>query len=404
MQNQQCDQTGSHSLSGYSTLLGFIPSAPTLPNNTPTPNQTQASEAVPQPQVEVFQTQIVRTSSPGWPQIRDIQEELLLACRQGLNIPQDNIGIPRKGKWSKEEREALLGWLSDGGNYTRVKTKGKQVWVDLAHKKGLFCGTRSWSAIKGQWEDWKKKYEVAKRRVESTGEGLKEEEQWSSMESRRYYYSIPFTVTNDYIAEWLNNQCPNYRWIAEILQKDKSFNAPFVIEIGGSSTRSIVNGIDDGLEPEEIDSISEWESENDSIHPPAGSQKIPLKGKRRRSKEMTGTKAVKKIKKSEEVAIMEEIGQQRLLQEKEKLEYTKRKDEADRNLELEREERIKKENDEDRAMERWKEENRHQEQMRKEEREDRWEARLQEELQMQRQEFALRMRRLEEGANARRQE
>ena len=41
---------------------------------------------------------------------------------------------------------------------------------------------------------------------------------------------------------------------------------------------------------------------------------------------------------SDEAAIIEEIGQQRLLQEKEKLEYMKRKGE------------------EDRAMERWKEE------------------------------------------------
>ena len=224
------------------------------------------------------------------------------------------------------------------------------MWVDLAQDKGLFCGTRSWSAIKGQWKDWKKKYEAATRRIESTGEGLKEEEQWSSVECRKCSnYSILSNVTNGYIAEWLNNQCPNYRRIAEILQTDKSFNAPFVIEIGGSSTRSVVNGVDDGLEPEEIESVSEWESEGDSIHPPAGRQEIPSRGKRRRSKEMTGTKAVKKNKKSEEAVIIEEIGQQRLLQEKEKFDYMKRKDEADRNLELAKEDRAKKENDEDRA-------------------------------------------------------
>jgi len=57
--------------------------------------------------------------------------------------------------------------------------------MDLAQDKGLFYGTRSLSAIKGQREDWKKRYEAAKRRVESTGEGQKEEEQWSSMESRK---------------------------------------------------------------------------------------------------------------------------------------------------------------------------------------------------------------------------
>jgi hypothetical protein len=76
----------------------------------------------------------------------------------------------------------------------------------------------------------------------------------------------------------------------------------------------------------------------------------------------------------------------------------KRKDEEDRNLELVKEERIKKENDEDRAIERWKEETA----PRANEKggaEDRREARLQEELQIQRQEFALRMRRLEGGAN-----
>jgi hypothetical protein len=180
--------------------------------------------------MEASRTQIARTPSPDWPQIRDIQEELLLAYRQGLNIPQDNIGVIRKGKWSKEEREALLGWLSDGGNYARVKTKGKRVWMDLAQDKGLFCGTRSWSAIKGQWEDWKKRYEAAKRRVESTGEGQKEKEQWPSMESRKCSnYSIPYNLTNNYLAEWLNNQCPNYRWIAEILQKDKSFTAPLCL-------------------------------------------------------------------------------------------------------------------------------------------------------------------------------
>ena len=227
MQNQQ-HQTGSHSHGGYSTPLDFVSPIPTLPNTTPTPNPARTPEAVPQPRMEVSRTQIIRTLSADWPQIRDIQAELLLAYRQGLNIPQDKIGVLRKGKWSKEEREALLGRLSDAGNYTRVKTKGKRVWVDLAQDKGLFCGTRSWSAIKGQWEDWKKKYEAAKRRIESTGEGLKEEEQWSSMESRKCSnYSILSNVTNDYIAEWLNNQRPNYRWIAELLQTDKSFNVPF---------------------------------------------------------------------------------------------------------------------------------------------------------------------------------
>jgi len=143
------------------------------------------------------------TQTPDWDAgiIRDLQEELKSARAKGLNIPPDKVGSKRKGKWSKEEREALLGWLSDDRNYARVKTKGKRVWLDLAQDNGLFCGTRTWSAIKGQWEDWKKKYDIAKRRVESTGEGQKDEEQWASMElGRRYFSHIRhYNVANHYL-------------------------------------------------------------------------------------------------------------------------------------------------------------------------------------------------------------
>jgi hypothetical protein len=57
---------------------------------------------------------------------------------------------------------------------------------ELPLDTGLFRGTLSEKALKAQWDDLKQRYEEARMRVESTGEGAKSEEQWVSMENSEF--------------------------------------------------------------------------------------------------------------------------------------------------------------------------------------------------------------------------
>jgi hypothetical protein len=159
----------------------FLLPASTTPSAYHSPERhvlSQQPSAAPSPPPPVR-----RPSTPP----RDIQQELEEAREWGLVLKAgQEAGIKKKGKWARKEREALLGWLSEGENYRRVKTKGKSVWKDLAQHNGLFQGTRSWNGIKSQWEDLKKKYDAASERVNSTGEGDKSESQWTSMENGKF--------------------------------------------------------------------------------------------------------------------------------------------------------------------------------------------------------------------------
>ena len=255
------------------------------------------------------------------------------------------MGVKRKCKWTKEERQALLGYLSERDNYQRLKKAAKKVWNELSLDTGLFRGTRSAKALKAQWDDLKKRHEEARMRVESTGEGAKSDEQWISMENSEFasFCVLHIAQFSNEQIDWLNKICPDYRFIAEILQKGNSFTAPFVSESAGSNIRSrnLVNGI----EAEEIesstsgsgsgsDSFSEREGD---YHPPAGGN--PKNGKRKASQQNSrgGKKAIKKNTSTQEADAIESVAKQWLALEREKLEYLRDTDREDRKMAAERE-------------------------------------------------------------------
>jgi hypothetical protein len=141
---------------------------------------------------------------------------------------------------------------------------------------------------------------------------------WKSVSASCSETSVPIEqqLIISATTAWLNKLCPDYRLIAEILQKDKNFTAPFVSETGGPHPRRVIEGVDDagnkesdssasGGEsdgPDTSDDSDEDSSESDSDdHPPAGGQKNPRKKKRKaKTKGKRSTKAIKKIKGGEE--------------------------------------------------------------------------------------------------------
>ena len=81
----------------------------------------------------------------------------------------------------------------------------------------VYCGVRSGSSVKSQWEAMKKKYRIAQTKLHSTGEGQRyDHELWSSIRTN-----------------WLDKLCPYYEAIDDLLQQDKSFTPFYVSESGG---------------------------------------------------------------------------------------------------------------------------------------------------------------------------
>jgi len=56
--------------------------------------------------------------------------------------------------------------------------------------QSIFQGTRSGRALEGRWKAMKEKYDKAKVRINSTGEGEKSEEQWASMRRSKFFFLI----------------------------------------------------------------------------------------------------------------------------------------------------------------------------------------------------------------------
>jgi hypothetical protein len=210
---------------------------------------------------------------------------------------------------------------------------------------------------------------------------------WKRVSASCYETSVPVAQQLIIYATtaWLNKLCPDYRLIAEILQKDKTFTAPFVSETGGPHPRRVVEGVDDagnkdsdsgasGGEsdgPDLSDDSDEDSSASDSDdHPPAGGQKNPQKKKRKaKTKGKRSTKAIKKTKTGEETDLLKQLADAREKATTEKWKYIGRRD------------------DEDRKLAATKEQNRKEEQARKDILEDKREERLAGELQLRQQQF-----------------
>lgn len=233
------------------------------------------------------------------------------------------------GQWSTNDRERLLEWLGRNlQNYEAFKTDKNRVVERIS--KEVYCGVRSGSSVKSQWEAIKKKYRIAQAKLHSTGEGQRyDQDLWSSIRTN-----------------WLDKLCPYYEAIDDILQRDKSFTPFYVSESGGpaqpyleASTEShqrqfISSQFSDAIEEESEDERNEVQrrvvnlveesgkEDFDDVniveteHPPAGGSKDPRK---RGGTSGSGKKAIKKRKVSSEEEVFQTVQRERLAFEREHL-------------------------------------------------------------------------------------
>lgn len=96
-----------------------------------------------------------------------------------LDPEYDNTGKRTKGSYSDLELEVLLAYLSKDGNYKKMKTGGDEFWKTI--EQDIFRRSRSWSAIKKEWERLRANVMTVNRRLNSTGEGIKPKEQWYAL-------------------------------------------------------------------------------------------------------------------------------------------------------------------------------------------------------------------------------
>ncbi|KAI5780790.1 hypothetical protein EDC01DRAFT_633060 [Geopyxis carbonaria] len=235
--------------------------------------------------------------------------------------PRKTTKIEKKGyvpNWTTEEREQLLGWLSeDLTNYELWKTKQIRIAEQLS--EDLFQGVRSASAIKNQWDLMKAKYTKAKERLSATGEGQREDEdKWTSIRKT-----------------WLDHECPYYEEMDDILRRDKSFTPFYVSESGA------IKGSHTIIEGEVVDLNSSSDDEYD-LHPPAGGKKQPL----RRGETVSNAagseskRAIKKTKLTGPEAAIKSFHDTTISLDKERLQYEKDRDEQDRRFAREKDERF----------------------------------------------------------------
>lgn len=238
------------------------------------------------------------------------------SCAEIVGSPTGAAGgvKVKGGQWTMQEREMLLDWLANNlTNIADLKTHFRSTCTKISVE--VFAGARTADGIKGQWEGMKRKYQRAKERLQSTGEGQREdEEKWASIK-----------------LGWLNQLCPFYEQIDDILRRDKSVTPLYISEVGGEEGMEFVEGVrqQDVSVVSEIDWVASDLEEDDDVHPPAGGSKLPVRKDDRKKGETKGigAGALKKRKASAMEDKFDSIHKQRMAFEEKKLIYEKERDE-----------------------------------------------------------------------------
>ena len=139
-------------------------------SETQHPNQVAASSPEPESQIQVVASIQVPPRSVWEPR-------RLTAAIQ----PLAKDGKARGGKtWSVVENEAILAYFQREGKYVKMKFNPASVWKELETE--VFHGSRKEGAIKAQWLRLKEQFSKAEKRINKTGEGERDENQWAGMQ------------------------------------------------------------------------------------------------------------------------------------------------------------------------------------------------------------------------------
>ncbi|KAL7267885.1 hypothetical protein RUND412_009513 [Rhizina undulata] len=239
-----------------------------------------------------------------------------------LKIAEEDIDKPKVGRWTMEETEALVAHLQDRRNYSRLKSNMKRELGKLA--KEIFHGTKTVKAIEGRWKTLRDAHQTASKRINSTTEGEIDEAQWLSIRQ-----------------SWLDQACPFYRELDQILRTDvsstPSYNAP---QNGGSQSpftmtygaRDDRRNDDDADRDDDHPTTDEEGEESQADSPPAGRSQTPTQ------RNVPAKKIVKRQKNMLALdSVLKDIAFQKLKHDKEHLEYQKERDKEDRELQREME-------------------------------------------------------------------
>ncbi|KAA8894066.1 hypothetical protein FN846DRAFT_895423 [Sphaerosporella brunnea] len=236
--------------------------------------------------------------------------------------PQKKTG---KGKGTEKatstnEKLLILNYFTDDfERYNKFKTHLNDTAERISRR--IFEGTRSASAIKSQWEDMKENYTKAKERLQSTGEGQREDEdKWRSIR-----------------LSWLDDQCPWFEEMEDVLARDKTYCAPYVAELGGEKPLEIVHGEVNITRERELDTEDE-DDEEESIHPPTGGAKNHSK-RGATTGENAGKKTHKKQKTNPVEEVMAGVNSTQVTVTEKRLAYEKERDTLDRNAATKRDDR-----------------------------------------------------------------
>lgn len=114
--------------------------------------------------------------------------------------------------WTDDDRLLLLSWMSENlRNYEDFKVNPGKVADKIA--RTVLDGRRTGEAVRGQWEQMKKKHRAATQKLRATGEGQREDlEKWTSIK-----------------MQWLDKLCPYYDAIDDVLQRYVFANHPLFL-------------------------------------------------------------------------------------------------------------------------------------------------------------------------------
>lgn len=244
----------------------------------------------------------------------------------------------RSGNWTDSERDMLLAWLGkDAANHRSYKINMRRTLEKISQE--VFGKQRTVDSIRTQWDSMKKKYQNARDRLNSTGEGQQNDtEKWSNIK-----------------LAWLNKLCPFFDQIDEILQKDKAITPPYASESGGpahieerdSQLEVEINDTFLSLEDhdDELDNTLHLEEEvddQDVLHPPAGGRKNPKRKSAPDSPSTTrGSKGLKRQRPNAVQEITERLHNDRMDIEERRLKLEQVRDDRQYKLALEREKTIR---------------------------------------------------------------
>lgn len=172
-----------------STTFSKPPSLATLSTSG-----SPSSQASPRLGLGSSAVSLLKLPSPSEPANKVSESSPKVEITPAIQIPPRTIWAPRELKpdlencervagqtWSETEKEALISYFQRDGTYAKMKVDAHKVWKDL---EVFFKGKRTFGAIRSQWETMKSDFLATEKKINMTGAGIKDDEEWISIKGQ----------------------------------------------------------------------------------------------------------------------------------------------------------------------------------------------------------------------------